>query len=257
MSARTTHKTLAVVLHSLDYGESDRIVTFYTADFGKLKGIAKGARRSRRRFVNALEPFCCSQILFSRKSLEMLALIESCDVVHHYPKIRGDLEKTLIASSVIELVEAFTTEGKANDRLFETLQDFLRLLDEGKRREGLLPFFTMRLLKLTGYEPALDRCLHCKASIGGGEPYRFSPGRGGLLCRSCYGSASDAFPVSLGTIKTLLLGKDIAPEKIGRVVLSARSVLECEQILNRFVAYLLGKELKSVAVANEIRKMVL
>ena len=67
MHAKTTHRTAAFVLRVLDYGESDRIVTFYTEDFGKLKGIAKGAKRSRRRFANALEPFSCLEILFSRR----------------------------------------------------------------------------------------------------------------------------------------------------------------------------------------------
>ena len=57
MNKRTSHKTEAIVLRCLDYGESDRIVTFYTRDYGKLRGIAKGARRSRKRFANALELF--------------------------------------------------------------------------------------------------------------------------------------------------------------------------------------------------------
>lgn len=56
MKARTQYRTEAIVLRLLDYGESDRIVTFYTAGFGKLRGIARGARRSRKRFANALEP---------------------------------------------------------------------------------------------------------------------------------------------------------------------------------------------------------
>jgi DNA repair protein RecO (recombination protein O) len=65
MTARTSHKTEAIVLRRFDYGESDWIVTFYTSDFGKIRGIAKGARRSQKRFANTLELFSCSHILFS------------------------------------------------------------------------------------------------------------------------------------------------------------------------------------------------
>jgi DNA repair protein RecO (recombination protein O) len=83
MTKRSTHKASAFVLRTLDYGESDRIVTFYTDEFGKLKGIAKGARRSRKRFANAIEMFSCSTIVFSRKNNQGLALIENCDVSNH------------------------------------------------------------------------------------------------------------------------------------------------------------------------------
>jgi DNA repair protein RecO (recombination protein O) len=96
--ARTLQQTEAIVLRVIDYGESDRIVTFCTADFGKIRGIAKGARRSRKRFVNTLEPFSCSRVHFSRRGPDTLALIEGCDVLSHFPGIRADLEKTLAAS---------------------------------------------------------------------------------------------------------------------------------------------------------------
>jgi len=76
MNTRVVHKTSAIVIHSLDYGESDRIVTFYSSDFGKIKGIAKGARRSKIRFSNALEPRRYCNIIFSKKGRGTLALIE-------------------------------------------------------------------------------------------------------------------------------------------------------------------------------------
>src|SRR5512139_777880 len=101
MNARQLYQTEAIVLRLLDYGESDRIVTFCTADFGKIRGIAKGARRSRKRFANALEPFSFSRIRFSRRRPENLALIEDCDGLCHFPSIRNDLEKTLAASYMI------------------------------------------------------------------------------------------------------------------------------------------------------------
>ncbi len=70
-------------------------MTFCTAGYGKIRGIAKGARRSRKRFANALEPFSFSQILFSRRGPDSLALIDASDVLSHFPLIRADLEKTL------------------------------------------------------------------------------------------------------------------------------------------------------------------
>ena len=61
MALFTTH---AIVTHSFNYGESDKIVTFFTKDFGKVKGIAKGARRSKKRFQNALDLFSHLRLIF-------------------------------------------------------------------------------------------------------------------------------------------------------------------------------------------------
>jgi len=98
VSARETHKTAGFVLRSLQYGESDLIVTFYTREFGKIKGIAKGAKRSRKRFANVFEPFSLTQIIFSRRNRDSLAFIDACDILDHFAAIRMDLEKTLTAS---------------------------------------------------------------------------------------------------------------------------------------------------------------
>jgi DNA repair protein RecO (recombination protein O) len=134
MSAGKSQKTAGFVLKSLAYGESDLIITFYSRDFGKISGIAKGAKRSRKRFANVFEPFSQIALIFSRKSRDTLALIESCEIIDHYAAIRADLEKTLTASYFIELADAFSPEGKANDRLFVLLADFLDWLAGKTRR---------------------------------------------------------------------------------------------------------------------------
>jgi DNA repair protein RecO (recombination protein O) len=256
MNTRRECRTTGIVLRSLDYGESDRIVTFATSDFGKLKGIAKGARRSKKRFVNTLEALSCSEVIFSRKGHDSLALIESCHIVDHYPAIRENLDKTLTASSMLELVDQFMHEGKGYDGIFETLQGFLNLLAEGtKIREGLHAFFAVRVLGIAGYAPVLDRCILCNVPLTGDNAYRFSPVKGGVMCRSCGKDHPEGLPVSLGTIRTLLLSRDLGLDKLGRLTVTSLTVLECEQLLHRFIVHLLGKELKTQHVIREIRNM--
>jgi len=255
MNTRIVHKSPAIVLHSLDYGESDRIVTFYTSEYGKLKGIAKGARRSRKRFANALEPFSYGNIIFSTKGRGTLSLIEGCDIVSHHANIRGELERTLISSYLIELIDKFTPEGKKNTELFQLLRSFLGLIDEGSPSEALIRFFELRLLKLTGYEPVLDRCLICRKPIRENVAYHFITSEGGVRCDTCYQNNSSALHVSLGTIKTLLLGKETDMERINRIILSDQMAKESRNILVSFICHLIGKEIKSLQVLNEIRKM--
>ncbi|HVO68090.1 MAG TPA: DNA repair protein RecO [Syntrophales bacterium] len=255
MNTKTAHKSPAIVLYCLDYGESDRIVTFYTSDFGKIKGIAKGARRSKKRFSNALEPFSHGDVLYYKKGRGTLAFIEGFDIIDHFTNIREELEKTLISSYLIELVDKFTPEGKKNTELFHLLRNFLELIDTGNSLETLIRFFEIRLLKVTGYEPVLDRCMICKNPVNEKASYRFIVNDGGLRCDVCRQNNSGHLDVSLGTIKTLLLGKEIEIDRITRIVLSEQIAKESKNILVSLIYHLVGKEIKSLHVLNEIRKI--
>ena len=255
MTARTSHKTEAIVLRRFDYGESDWIVTFYTSDFGKIRGIAKGARRSRRRFANTLELFCCSHILFSRRGREDLALIEDSAVSSHYPNIREHLDKTLVASYLLDLTDQFTVEYKRSDELFQLLQRFLLQIDGEGVSESLIHFFEIRLLRTIGYEPVLDQCVACKAPLKNGGVYRFHPRAGGVKCQSCGQREDVALPLSSGTIRTLLMGRDIEMDRINRLVMDRQSLEESRRLMSHFIRHLLGKDLKSLEVLNQIRGM--
>lgn len=254
MNTRAIHKTRAVVLHTLDYGESDRIATFYTLEFGKVKGIAKGARRSRRRFANALEPFSCADIRFSRKG-DSLAFVDQCDMVDHFPTIRSDLEKSMSASYLVELTGAFTVEGKKNELIFKLLIDFLSVMDNGPFIPGLLSFFEIRLLHLSGYEPVLDRCALCNRPLEAESSYRFSNSRGGLKCSRCDAFHPPTPSLSIGTLRSLIHAKDMPVNKLSRLTLSRQTAQESRQLLVHFIQHLLGRELKSLQVLHQLRQI--
>lgn len=249
-------KTPAFVLHFLNYGESDRIVTFFTRDFGKVKGIAKGARRSKKRFSNAIEPFAYSLLFFSRRDEDSLAIIENSDVIGHYPAIRADLERTMTATYMIELVDRFTVEGKRSPAIFTLLEDFLELLEEGNGVEETIRFFELRLLTLSGYEPMLERCIVCGTSLGETGTLLFDAVRGGICCSRCdQGNDRSGIPVSPGTVKTLVMGRRMAPDRIRRLVLSDNALRESSRLLRHFIRHILGREPRSLQVLDEIKKM--
>jgi len=140
MLAREQFKTSGFILRTLPYSESDLIVTFLSQDFGKLKGIAKGAKRSKKRFANVFEPFSLTNIIFTRKSRDMLVFIEACDIIKHYDEIRQDMEKTLVASYYIDLTDQFCPESKKNEKIFQLLQNFLMILEREKASDALVRF---------------------------------------------------------------------------------------------------------------------
>ncbi len=254
MSARESHKTAGFILKSLNYGESDLIVTFYSREFGKIKGIAKGAKRSKKRFANVFEPFSLTNVIFSQKNRDALAFIEACDIIDHYAAIRQDLEKTLTASYFIDLTDQFSPEGKHNENLFALLADFLAMLTRESVSDAAIRFFEMRLLKIAGFEPALTACVRCKTPVTNGGAYYFYPKEGGIFCAACARPERYDQGVSAGAVRTLLLGKDMDIEKIKMVFLSESLARESRNILCGFISYVLGKEVKSLKVMEQVRR---
>jgi DNA repair protein RecO (recombination protein O) len=255
MSGKESHKTTAFVLHSLHYGESDLIITFYSHEFGKIKGIAKGAKNSRKRFANVFEPFSLTNIIFTRKNRDMLAFIESCDIIDHYSAIRQDLEKTLIASYYIDLADHFSPEGKKNEDVFRLLQDFLQMLGTQKSSEAAVRFFEIRLLKLAGFEPELKHCITCKTPVANGGSYFFYAGEGGIKCSACAKPQRYEQPISAGTVRTLLLGREMDMDKIKLIALSETLAKESRSMLTGFISHVLGREVKSLKVMEQVRKL--
>ncbi len=212
-------------------------------------------KNSKKRFVNVFEPFSLTNIIFTRKSRDLLAFIESCDIIDHYRAIREDLEKTLIASYFIDLADHFSPEGKKNENVFQLLHDFLQMLGTQKSSEAAVRFFEIRLLKLTGFEPQLKHCISCKTPVANGNSYFFYPSDGGIKCGSCASPQRYEQPISAGTVRTLLLGSEMDIDKIRLITLSDSLARESRSILTGFISHVLGREVKSLKVMEQVRKL--
>ncbi len=245
------YKTPAVVLRSMPYGEADQIVTLYTLAFGKIKGFAKGAKRSRKRFGNTLE--ICSYItatFFEKETLDLVRL-SHCELLRPFAGLREDIAKLAWASYLIELVNALTAERIKNKALFRLLIVFLNLIDRGTLKEEIQRVFEVRLLSLLGYQPQFNHCTRCQRGLFG-ERFFFGAKEGGVLCPSCAANLPGLMPVSLGTIKTLMLAQSIPLEKVGRISFSPQSLKESQAVLTLFLQQYLGKELKSKKFLEQI-----
>ncbi len=235
----------AIVLNAIDYGESDRIVTIYTREFGKVKGIAKGAKRSRKRFVNNLEPFSHIRVLFSQKRGRDLAIIEQADIIGRFDNLTLNIERLASGSCCLELINEMTPEGQRNQKAFELLLKFLAILEGGANPERIMRIFEMRLLSILGYHPYLDGCVVCKNVLADGNKLFFSSSKSGILCFNCSRREKSLIPVSLGAIKFLMLAARTDIDKVDRIAMADWAAEECEKILGDFIKYQLGKELKS------------
>ncbi|HJV34159.1 DNA repair protein RecO [Geomonas sp.] len=145
----------AIVLRLTDYGEADRIVSLFSLENGKLQGIARGAKKSRKRFGGALDPFAHLKLQLQQQGSGLATLL-SADIIGIFPGIRGDLAKIGTAAYACELVERLTPEEEPNPRLFRLLYCYLERLDAAPLTPSDRRFFAVNLLKILGYQPELD-----------------------------------------------------------------------------------------------------
>ncbi len=247
--------TNAIVIRSHHYGESDKIVTFFTKDFGKIKGIAKGARRSKKRFQNALNLFSHLRLIFFDREGMGLVRAENCDILHAFPKIREDLKKIFYGHYYLELVNEMSGERETNTEAFNLLLYFLLTLEEKGTQEEWLRMFEIRMLSLFGYRPNVRRCGLCKRDWGDLKEISstfFSPGMGALVCKSCSNALNNLVPLSLGTARLIEQISQMELEKIHRLKFTFQALAESRVLLPKFITYQLGKELKSLKALRNI-----
>jgi DNA repair protein RecO (recombination protein O) len=180
----SVRSSLAVVLRARAYGESDKIVTFLTRDFGKLTGIGKGAQRSRRRFVNSLDPLSRVRVYLRLRPTATLAFLESCELLQPSSAF-ADPAKLAYASYLAELSDQLTVEEHPAPDVYELLADGLAVLESGPATGAFLRGFELQLLARGGYEPQLERCRSCQAPFAQAEAVFFDPLQGTLSCGRC------------------------------------------------------------------------
>jgi DNA repair protein RecO (recombination protein O) len=246
------HKTEAIVIQSIDFGERDKLITFLTNKYGKLKGIAKGAKNSKKRFAGTLDIFSYVNLDFFEKENLGLARIESVSLIEPFSKINESIEKVTYGSYFVELVNEMVGEREENKAIFTLLLYFLRLLNREKVSEDYVRIFEVRLLTLLGYQPQLEKCLICETKLGSDTLNWFSLKRGGVVCPKCHRGVED-IPISLGTSRILKAARSYPLSKIKRIRFTAQASKESRQILSNFVEYQLGKRLKSLQFLEQVK----
>ncbi len=240
----TERQTPAIILTVRDYGEADLLVTFITPDHGRLTGIAKHAKRSRRRFAHCLEPLSRVDLFLSPRSNRDLEFLQKGELVRSFPTLRRDLARLGAAAVLAEVAGLLAGPPEAIAKIFATLEEALTLLDQGLPPDSLLPAFLLRLLTLGGYGPRLDHCLKCGREPA--PPLYFSIIQGGVLCGACRpGAPGPVLPLTPGTWKLLGLAQGLDRDKLSRLRFPP---LQRDQSLAVFKAFLfhhLARGLKS------------
>jgi len=250
---RTREKVAAIVLDCRDYGESDQIMTFFCQELGRMSGIAKGAKRSQKRFVNKLELFTSLSLHYSVSRPGSLAFIAEAELVDSFLNLRQDAHLFLMASVMRELIMAATQELEGDDGIFALLEWGLRSLHSRYPALTILSFFQIRFLERIGYRPHLYSCCQCKQPFRETIRYSFDNRHGGLVCEQCQDQEMIPLTTTLspGTIKILEAAQNCPLHRLHRLQLSGLGVGESLSFLHRYQQHLLQRDICSLKLLNE------
>ncbi|MEW6273117.1 MAG: DNA repair protein RecO [Thermodesulfobacteriota bacterium] len=196
--------TPAIVLRTREFGESDKIVTVLSRSAGKFSGIAKGAKRSQRRFPGTLEIFSHVLLDYRRRPHAELAFLERATLLHPWPRLLDSLERFTAASHVVELADKMTVESEVGDDLYGVVAATLARLQAGEPGPATLRLFELAALSASGYRPELVRCRGCRRSLAGDRgPVRLVGSLGGLLCSLCRAQEEGGMLLSFAALECL------------------------------------------------------
>jgi len=249
------YRVQAIVLKRTDIGEADRLLTLYTPERGKLRAVAKGARKTKSRKSGHIELFthCALQIAKGKQ----IDIITQADTLDAYMPLRDNLDRVSYAYYLAELVDQFIEEAVENDQVFDLLKHALGWLGDAHTDAELLArYFELQLLTHVGYRPQLFACINCGKPIEPMDNF-FSAEAGGVLDPACAVNSRehtrDLQPITLGTLKILryVQTREWATVRVVRLIADEQSVVET--LMYRYIAHHLERNLKSVEFLHTLK----
>jgi DNA repair protein RecO (recombination protein O) len=234
------YKEQGIVLRSIKLGEADKIVTILTQGSGKVRGVAKGIRRTTSKFGARLEPLTHVSLLMYR-GRSSLDTVTQTEILSSFRAIRGDFERIAAGETMLEATDKVAEEHERNVRLFILLLNGLRALD-GQPRDpaAVAESFLLKLLSLSGFHPSLSACAVC--GNPGPHPW-FSAGQGGVVCDGCM--ENDAGRVSERAVKWLDALADVTLDGAGDMSPPVIVRREARAMLYGFAEYHLERRMRS------------
>lgn len=242
----TTINCRALVIHLNDYGEADKIIHLLTPDHGRITCIAKGAKRSKKRFINKLE--YCSHLAIEAApgTRSTLLRLDQAELINPFIGIRENFQAYTAAMLLCESVRYLTRDHDPDEKLFILLLWSFIALEEGHPTLAVIIIFQMKMFEILGYRPQLDACINCGESTEGLSMSYFSPAHCGLLCNQCRtGTGLRLISLSINTIKTLQLTQNMGLDKVKRLRFPENCTQEAINLLKEYGAYIGQREIQS------------
>ncbi|MFC4320815.1 DNA repair protein RecO [Litchfieldia salsa] len=243
-------KCEGIVIRTNNYGESNKIITLFTREWGKVGVMARGAKKPSSRLASITQPFTYGHFLVQRTS--GLGGLQQGETIKTYRGIREDIFLTAYASYIVELTDKCTDEKKPNPFIFELLLQTLQYIDEGIDLDILMYIYEMKMLQVLGLSPKLDGCSICESTEG---EFAFSIGEGGFLCHRCYHHDKYLMKLSQTTIKLLRLFYYFDLNRLGKIDVKQETKNELKTVITAYYDQYSGLTIKSKRFLNQIDQL--
>ncbi len=170
----------AIVLRTYPFRESDLLVTLFTRAEGKVRGVARAAKKSRRRFGGALEPLTYVKVTWEDRERQELARLDACEVIESPLSSQVSYERAVALGHVAELLDELLPDREANDAVFRLA---ISVLARMRGPDFFLPitYFDLWMARLMGYLPDISECIACGRALNGSRAY-FHALADGIMC---------------------------------------------------------------------------
>jgi DNA repair protein RecO (recombination protein O) len=249
---RRLYRIEGVVIRRSDVGETDRILTLYTPDRGKVRVVAKGARRPGSRLAGHVELLSHSTFLIARG--RNLDIVTQAQTMAAFSALRQDLERVGWGCYLAELLDRMAPEQAENCPAFQLLVEALEHLDQGRDPEMVARSFELHLLGYMGYRPQVFRCVSCEAELEP-RPQVFSATLGGALCPRCQEQDRQARPVSVEALKVLRYIQRNSLAEAERLQLGNGCRREIADLLRLYIRTILERDLNAAAFLETLHCM--
>lgn len=232
-----SYKAQGIIIKRDNLGEADRLVTLFTDRFGKIKVIAKGARRPRSRMASSTDLFC--EIEFVAARTRSIDILTESKILSSHCDIGSQWAKTKNAYWVGELINQLTHDEEPNPKLYQLLSEVLKIINHQKTNL-IVDYFIYHCLSLLGYKPELTDCAKTGKKLSCTDKLYFSPAAGGVICLP----DTKAIKVNPDTIKAL---RYLAHswDDVKKLRLPSDIAREVHHCLKDFAEYVTEKEIKS------------
>jgi DNA repair protein RecO (recombination protein O) len=246
-------KATAVVIGSFPLGESDRVVTFFSRERGKIRGVAKAARRMRSRFSGALELLTVGHLVFFDGGRSDLVQVDHFDVIHPFDRVRDDLERLGQAAWMAECVGRLTGDRDPNPAVYGLLLRGLKSLELGIAPRRVAVVFGLRCIDALGHRLRIDVCVLCgRRRPADRGPVAVDVEGGGTVCAGCAAGA-DLLHLEAGSLATLRRLRGLSWEEATGSRLG-RAGRELRELLERQVGGLIGQPTRTSRFVREIER---
>lgn len=242
----------ALVLRRSDFGETDRLLTLLTPQAGKVRAIAKGARRPTSRHSGNLELFSHAHLLLARG--RELEIVSQSHLLHPFRRLREQLEAASHAYYLAEVTDAFLAPSDDARAVFDLLLAAYTAMDDGAEPALLAAHYLLLLLDALGFRPEVFACLGCRSELRPGRNYLSIP-QGGIYCPACGPRQVDARPIEPDVLKLL---RNLLRVRIpgGLSIAVPLAVLgEVERAVRAMVEHHLDRRLRSPEFIGRLREL--